>query len=145
MRKLRIVLISTFAAGAALVAPAAAQASVAAQAPAASQAPATCELSIPQFYKKPGNHDFHWTTEDTCAQTVRTQLQRSSYRGWLGYDKWRVWDHHTVTHKWEAVCRWGAGEYDYRAAVEALLPDGRWGPATYSSVMDNTHCGPSAP
>jgi poly(3-hydroxybutyrate) depolymerase len=150
MRNLRKVLTTIFAAGAILAAPAAAQASTTIQAPAAAVqhaavAQTSCLLSIPVFYKKNGNHDFHWTTKDTCARTVRTQLQRSSYRGWVGYDGWRVWSNHTITHKWKEVCRWGAGTYNYRAAVQALLPNGNWGPSRYSGVMYADHCGPSAP
>ena len=149
MRSLRKVLIAVFAAGAILAAPAAAHASVTTQAPTAAviqhavAAPASCTASVTSFTKQNGNHDFRWTTRDTCKRTVRTQLQRSSYRGWVGYDKWRVWSHHTLTHNWKEVCDYNHGDYNYRAAVEALQSNGSWGPPIYGPVK-NAHCGPSA-
>jgi hypothetical protein len=149
MRNLRKILTAVFAAGAILAAPAAANASVITQAPAAAvvqraaAVSASCTLSVPSFTKQNGNHDFQWTTRDTCKRTVRTQLQRTSYRGWVGYDNWRVWSHHTLTHNWKEVCDYGHGDYNYRVAVEALQSSGSWGPPIYSPEK-GAHCGPSA-
>jgi hypothetical protein len=58
-------------------------------------------------------------------------------------DNWRVWSHHTLTHNWKEVCDYDHGDYNYRAAVEALQSNGSWGPPIYSPVK-NAHCGPSA-
>jgi len=148
MRNLRKALITVIAAGAVLAAPAAAQASSAARtsAPAVQHVSVArnCQLSIPVIYKKNGNHDFHWTTKDTCGRTVRTQLQRSSYRGWVGYSGWSA-PRSGVIIKWEIGCRYGAGTYNYRAAAEALTASGTWSSPAYSGVLYADHCGASAP
>jgi hypothetical protein len=148
MRILHKALITVFAAGAALAAPIATQAAVATQAPAAAVQHTTVArnpcLSIPVLYKKPGNHDFHWRTKETCGRPVRTQMQRSSYRGWLGYSPWKYWPHGTLYHKWQSGCRYGAGTYNYR--VEAQDEVGNtWVDTTYSGVLYADHCGASAP
>jgi hypothetical protein len=121
MRNLRKALITVFAAGAILAASGVAQASATTAAPAATvqhAAPARHCLSVPVFYKANGNHDFHWPTKETCGRPVRTQLLRSSYRGWLGYSPVKYWFPLTIYHKWKSGCRYGAGTYNYMVKAQ---------------------------
>lgn len=147
MRILHKALITVFAAGA-LAAPIATQASAATVAPAAAvqhvAAARTHCLSITKFYKQNGDHDFHWKTKESCGRPVRTQLQRSSYRGWLGYSPWKYWPHGTTYHNWKSICRYGAGTYNYRVEAQDEVGD-QWVDTTYSHVLYAAHCGASAP
>lgn len=116
---------------------------------------AACEYHVVYFFAPGGSsgaNNWQWQTTMHCTgnfglQSQRTQLQRTSYRGWLGYSLWSDWTTYsgnsTVTLTWVDGCNHGAGSYDYRAAMQGRALNIGAGPSAYSGQINNINCGPS--
>lgn len=98
---------------------------------------------------------FYWSTTQSCTgdygtQDTSTQLQRTSWRGWLGYTPWSTLPTiptavPLIVFTWTADCAHESGIYDYRAAAQGWSSTIGLSPVVYSEdsdVIGQADCGP---
>jgi hypothetical protein len=112
---------------------------------------AECEGGVISFLLPYQGSGFDWTTQQTCwgdfgLQSQQSQLQRSSWRGYLGYSLWSGWSiwsgNATVTLYYSAYCHHGSGTYDYRVAAQGRALYIGTGPIAYTAGYQ-ANCGPT--
>lgn len=115
---------------------------------------ASCNLTLTEF-ELDGITQFSWLTEQICIgdfgqQDLTTQLQRTSWRGWLGYSAWATYpaqlsNNSYIETYWYVACNHEHGFYDYKAVAQGWASNvGRSPTVRSGNYIDQADCGPNA-